>query len=200
MTEAEEYLLIQQLANGNEAAFERLVEKYWNNIYAQSMVYLRSSHEAQDLTQEVFMTIWEKRRLLGPVTNFRSYIFTIARNQIINQVRKKLKAPVAVSIGNYEEQASFSEEFYTRRELSNLIEEGIRLLPRQQQKAYLLSRDEGLSYEEVAEKMQTSKEATKKNIGRALHTLRSFLRANYDTLFLVWWQLMLLSMDTTGIF
>ncbi|GGH61171.1 RNA polymerase sigma-70 factor (ECF subfamily) [Filimonas zeae] len=189
MKEAEEHYILQQLAGGSNEAFNELVERYWNNIYAQALAWLKSPQAAQDVTQDVFTIVWEKRTHLPAVNNFRSYLFIIARNQLATQFRNRLKQEVEADISYYEEPGLQPEAMYAQRQLSAVIEAGIRQLPHQQQRAYLLSRDEGLSYDEVAEKMQTSKEATKKNIGRALNTLRSYLRANYDALFCIVWQL-----------
>lgn len=62
MTASEEKVLLQQIAGGDEKAFAILVEPKWNNIYSQALTYIKSTHCAQDVVQEVFLKIWQKRK------------------------------------------------------------------------------------------------------------------------------------------
>jgi RNA polymerase sigma factor (sigma-70 family) len=79
-----------------------------------------------------------------------------------------------------EEKNYLPEKALSQKNLAALIARAIELLPQQQKKAYLLSRDVGLSHEEIAENMQVSKEAAKKHICRALNFLRTYIRAHSD--------------------
>ncbi|BAV07460.1 RNA polymerase sigma-70 factor, ECF subfamily [Filimonas lacunae] len=180
MTFPDEKILLEQLAQGSEPAFAMLLDKYGNNIYSQALVYVKNTQEAQDIVQEVFMKIWEKRADLTAVTHFRSYLFIVARNHIISALRKKLQVSMATDTLELEDVGYVPDYTCRHRDLSRMVTAAVQMLPQQQQKAYLLSREQGLSHDEVAARMQVTREAAKKNISRALHFVRTFLRSHYD--------------------
>jgi RNA polymerase sigma-70 factor (family 1) len=183
----DEKLLLLQIADGNEKAFAVLVERKWNNIYLQALTYLKSTQAAQDMVQDVFIKIWQNRKKLPDLESFNSFLFIIARNQIISALRKKTLFPLGPDDLEIEEKNYLPDKALSQKNLAALIARGIDLLPQQQKKAYLLSRDQGLSHEEIAATMQVSKEAAKKNICRALNFLRTYLKTHSDiiTLFLI---------------
>lgn len=183
----DEKLLLLQIADGNEKAFAVLVERKWNNIYLQALTYLKSPQAAQDIVQDVFIKIWQNRKKLPELESFDSFLFIIARNQIISVLRKKALFPLGPDDLEIEEKNYLPDKVLSQKNLAALIARGIDLLPQQQKKAYLLSRDQGLSHEEIAATMQVSKEAAKKHICRALNFLRTYLKTHSDitTLFLI---------------
>jgi RNA polymerase sigma-70 factor (ECF subfamily) len=187
----DEKLLLTQIAEGNEKAFAVLVERTWNNIYLQALTYLKSTQAAQDMVQDVFIKIWQNRKKLPDIESFDSFLFIIARNQIISALRKKTLLPLGTDDLEIEEKNYLPDKALSQKDLAALIARGIDLLPQQQKKAYLLSRDQGLSHEEIAATMQVSKEAAKKNICRALNFLRTYLKTHSDiiTLFLIFYVL-----------
>jgi RNA polymerase sigma-70 factor (family 1) len=176
----DEKLLLQQIAEGSEQAFAVLVERKWNNIYMQALTYVKSTHQAQDIVQEVFIKIWQSRKQLPAVERFDSFLFIIARNHIVSELRKKTILPLHDDVLDIEEKNYLPDKALSQKNLAALIARAIELLPQQQKKAYLLSRDVGLSHEEIAENMQVSKEAAKKHICRALNFLRTYIRAHSD--------------------
>jgi RNA polymerase sigma-70 factor (family 1) len=186
----DERLLLLQIADGNENAFAVLVERKWNNIYLQALTYVKVSAQAQDIVQEVFLKIWQNRKKLPAVENFDSYLFIIARNHIISALRKKRHFPLDADDLEIEEKNYRPDRTLAQKNLAALIARAIELLPQQQKKAYLLSRDQDLSHEEIAASMQVSKEAVKKNICRALNFLRHYITTHSDItlLFLILYQ------------
>jgi len=191
----DEKLLLQQIAEGSEKAFAVLVERKWNNIYWQALTYLKSTHAAQDIVQEVFVKIWQTRQKLPQIERFDSFLFIIARNHIISELRKRTDSSLSGEEFDLEDQHSRPDTALMQKNLATLIARGIELLPPQQKRAYELSRDSALSHEQIAEMMQISKEAVKKHICRALNFLRSYIRAHGDittlllTGCLICWQL-----------
>lgn len=185
MHSMDEKLLLQQIADGSEKAFTLLLEQKWNNIYWQALTYVRSSSQAQDIVQDVFLKIWQKRKTLPEVAHFDSFLFIIARNHIISTLRKKTAFPLGYDALEVEEKYYLPDKTLSRKNLAELIARAIDLLPQQQKTAYLLSRDQGLSHEEIARSMQVSKEAAKKNICRALNFLRSYINTHADVTMLL---------------
>jgi RNA polymerase sigma-70 factor (family 1) len=180
MTANEENVLLQQIAAGDEKAFAVLVERKWNNIYSQALTYLKSTHYAQDVVQEVFLKIWQKRKELPKVERFDSFLFIIARNHIVSELRKRINSSLALDNFDFVEENFVPDKTLSQKNLRQVLLKAINLLPQQQRTAYLLSRDEGLSHEEIARQMQLSKETAKKHICRALNFLRTYVRAHSD--------------------
>jgi RNA polymerase sigma-70 factor (family 1) len=173
--------LLHQIAEGDEKAFAVIVSRYWNNIYAQALTYVKSAPHAQDIVQEVFIKIWEKRRTLPQVERFDSFLFIIARNYIISELRKKIVQPLQPDLVDvYKEDGTVPEEILSFKQLREHLETAINLLPQQQKTAFLLSRDEGLSYEAIARQMNLSRETVKKHMCRALNFLRIYVKTHAD--------------------
>lgn len=175
-------LVLQQVAAGDDQAFAKLVKLKWNNIYAQALTYIKSTHHAEDIVQEIFIKIWEKRHSLDEIDNFDSYLFIIARNYIISELRKKIAVPLPGENvpETFEEEARQPDRVLSNKQLNELIAKGIQMLPQQQKQAFKLSRDHGLSHEEIAEHMELSKETVKKHICRALNFLRTYIRTQSE--------------------
>jgi RNA polymerase sigma-70 factor (ECF subfamily) len=176
----DEKLLLLRIAEGNENAFTVLVERKWNNIYLQALTYVKVTAQAQDIVQEVFLKIWQNRKKLPAVENFDSFLFIVARNLIISTLRKKNHFPLNKDDLEIEEKNYLPDKALAHKHLAALIAKAIELLPQQQKRAYLLSRDQELSHEEIAVSMQVSKEAVKKNICRALNFLRTYISTHSD--------------------
>lgn len=180
MTVPDEKLILQQIAEGNEKAFALLVECKWNNIYSQALTYVKSTHLAQDIVQEVFLKIWEKRKELPAVERFDAYLFIIARNHIVSELRKKILLPLSTDFLELEEKAYLPEQLLSGKQLQQLITSAVAQLPAQQKTAWLLSREQGFTHEQIAAAMQLSKEAAKKYVFRALNSLRNYIRTHAD--------------------
>ena len=175
--------LLLQIAKNDEKAFTIIVNGYWNNIFSQALTYLKSKDSAQDIVQNVFLKVWERRSKLPAIDRFDSYLFIIARNQIISELRKKLASPIDNLITeNFKEIASSPDQLLCAKQFQESINRFIDLLPTQQKTAFLLSRNEGLTYEEIAVQMKLSKETVKKHIFRALNFLRTQLKAHVEIL------------------
>lgn len=182
----EERALLQTIAQGDPQAFSVLVSRYWNIIYSQALVYVKSSQAAQDIVQDVFMKIWEKRQALPEIERFDAFLFIIARNHIISGFRKKIALPLPEAIEeNVPEESSYPDDVLACKELQEVIASGIELLPSQQRTAFLLSREEGLTYDAVAIQMGLSRETVKKHIGKALQFLRQYVRAHADITYIL---------------
>lgn len=171
--------LIALLMDGNEAAFEQLFRLHHHRIAAFVYKITGAGPVAEELVQDIFFKLWTNREKLGTVQNFKAYLHTIARNHIYSFLRKQ---------GNDLRKKSQWEMEYTHEPLpaenlhdfKMLLEEAIDQLPEQQQKAYLLSRDEGLPNIGIAKEMGISLETVKKHIVLALRNIRKQVLQNKD--------------------
>ena len=183
-SEYNERTWLVQLANGNEKAFDRLVDRYWNKIYSVALTYIKSPSLAEDLVQDVFLKLWQKRETLAAIESLEDYLFIITRNAVISALRKKgPKFPV----GDYLSASLPANEFLPEqqlqaKQLEQIINQAIALLPPQQQQALRLSREEGRSHDEIASLMALSKNTVKNHIVRALNFVRDYIQSQSDTL------------------
>jgi DNA-directed RNA polymerase specialized sigma24 family protein len=162
----DEATLLLKVANGDEISFRQLFEHYWDNIYGVALAYTKSTVIAEEMVQDVFLKIWLNREKLAMVEKFDGYLFTVARNHIFNELRKKVKEePFIDSLLNYFQETSGSPE---------------KQLPPQQRIIYCLCRQDGLSQDEIATKLQISRHTVKSHMNKALKFIRNFLHLHFE--------------------
>jgi RNA polymerase sigma-70 factor (family 1) len=184
--------LLQRVAAGDEQAFTALVDHYWNKIYTVALVFTKSPDNAKDIVQEVFLRVWAKRTTLTAIQKFDAWLFIVARNEILNALRKK--GPV-LPIGDWlaeqpGEQTASPEETLHLRQLQDLIRKGIDLLPPQQKLIYKMSREQGLSHEEICQELGLARSTVKNTLVKALGFLRTYIQ-EHEKVFLITISLLL---------
>ncbi len=180
--------LMLRVKRGNRAAFAELVEKYRQPV--MNLVYrtLRDETEAEDLAQNVFLQVYKSRSRYKRTAKFSTWLFTIARNLCLNELRRRSRHP-AESLEEtrgehegqpqrqYEDKKNFlPTETLLYGELAQKIEEALAELPENQRTAILLCRQEDLSYEEIAGVLGCSLSATKSLIHRGREVLKQKLK------------------------
>jgi RNA polymerase sigma-70 factor (family 1) len=179
-TEKELLLLISR---DDQTAFTSLLRNYWNKVYTQALIYLKSPHLAQEITQDVFLKIWFARERLIGIQNFPDYLFIISRNEIISALRKKNKQVIAPS-NNLVETLMRPDKQLLCKESYNKILELIGQLPATRKKVFILSRLEDKTYEEIGTELGISRNGVKDHIVKALNYLRTHFEF-HEELFLV---------------
>ncbi|MBV7533729.1 RNA polymerase sigma factor [Chitinophaga sp. sic0106] len=172
--------LCELLAQGNESAYEELYSRYWKKVYKIALTYLKQSHEAEDLVQNVFIKLWLKRNALAGISSFDAWLRVVARNEVISYMRKQELPTVAIEAG-WELRADESHtphKLTVSRESTTLINNAIEQLPPQRRQVFKLSREEGLTYDQIASRTGIVRETVKKHIVRALVSIRQYLDTN----------------------
>jgi RNA polymerase sigma-70 factor (ECF subfamily) len=145
---------------------------HWNRIYSHALAFLKSSICAQEITQDIFLHIWNKRDKLSNIENFNNYFFILGRNRIISAMRKKLTKPfVEVSLNQVEEIYYPDRQLETKQTWEFLVK-GIEELPPTRKIVFKMSRLEGLSYKKIASQLHISKNTLKDNLSLLLTQLR----------------------------
>jgi RNA polymerase sigma-70 factor (family 1) len=178
--------LLLQIALGNEAAFAHLVNHYWQKVFSICLTYVKLPETAEDISQEIFLKIWHKRESLSTIDSFDNYIFIITRNTVVSTLRKtsfqkNVQAEIADTIAASQMSA---EDMLVSKKLSELLANAVTCLPPQQQKIWQLSRDGGLSHEDIAREMGISKNTVKVHLVRAINFIRTYL-SQYLSLFIL---------------
>ncbi|MBX2921508.1 MAG: sigma-70 family RNA polymerase sigma factor [Chitinophagaceae bacterium] len=186
--------LLLQVANGDQEAYKKIFIYYWSQIFSTALLFTKSRELAQDLTQDIFAHIWIKRERLAEVENFEGFLFITSRNLIVDKLRKKVFTTQneAHLCKYFEEENQLSPYFQIElKEMTEIIHQGISVLPERQRVAFYLSRFKGLRHKEIAAKMGISQESVKSHIVRAIGNLRKYLADHSNALpfFICWFFL-----------
>ena len=183
----EEQKQINKLKRGDITAYNSLFEAYHKKIFNFSYSILHSFGVAEDITQEVFIAIWQNRQSINSNTSFSSYIFTIAKNKMNDYFRKKVnQAAYMEYVVNQKENFQFiTEQEIDFRELKSILDSIIDQLPPKRKEIFLLNRFQGLTYKEIAEKLQISENTVDTQMRKALEFLRNEYKDAYLLLYLL---------------
>jgi RNA polymerase sigma-70 factor (ECF subfamily) len=181
---SEDKKLIEHLKKGDLHAFDALYRKYSNKLLFFTLGYLNINEDAEDLVQEVFLTIWRKHKKLNENHSFKSYLFTITYNSIKKYYRKKgiEKKHLNQFLENADEAINpiLSEIEY--KELTLKVNEIVQTFPERRKEIFKLSREAHLSNQEIADKLNITKKTVENHLTTSLKTLREQLGA---TLFFI---------------
>lgn len=179
--------ILQKIADGDESAFRMLFDEHWQNIYGVAYMLTKSAPMAEDMVQEIFMKLWIKREQLPEIENFRNYLFIVARNHIFNELKKR-SADILFTNHLFEyfhDAKETPEKKLIEKEAEQIIGEIIERLPQQQKMIYRLSREEGLSRNEMAERLGIAPNTVRNHLTRALEMIRHELQREVNS-FLLW--------------
>ena len=166
---------LRRLKEDDERAFDALFRHYSALVYRFAFGYLKSRAAAEEIVQECFIKIWEKRTELRDDVPLKGYLFTTAHHAILNELRRdqhqlRLAGQVAAS-----GPASVANEA-EYQEMEALYLAALEKLPPRQREAFMLSRQQGLSYSEIADRQGVSIKTVEAHIVQALKTLRTYFR------------------------
>lgn len=167
------------LRKGDHAAYARIFHRYKEMLYRHAFNLLGDLDEAEDIVQEVFLVLWQKRETLEPVSSLQAYLYKATRNRIFNLMsHRKVAARYQQSISRFWEQGRYiTDEQLREKELTKIIEQEIRALPPGMQRVFRLSREEGLSHQEIGTRLDISPKTAKLQVAKALRILK--LRIGY---------------------
>jgi len=169
---------IQSLKKGDLRAFNELFDRYGKRLYHFSMGYLKSTADAEEIVQEVFLKIWNNREELSVQKSFESYLFTIAKNGILNTIRKSKSEQVYLNyIKIHPEKNVLLDDELNFNELEKAYKEAVEQLSPRRKEIFLLSREQSLSNAEIAEKMNISVKTVENQMTLALSEIRKDLRS-----------------------
>lgn len=170
--------LITLLKQGDALAFDELFEQYGKKLYGFALSYLKTENEAEELVQEVFVRLWENRKSLKPDQTFRSYLFTIALNQIRKYFRKKA---IAIRHLSQLDQTDFDYDNQTEEKIDyastlSRIEQVIEQLPSRKKLIFKKSRIDGKTSKEIAEELNITAGTVDNQVSEAMKIIRETLK------------------------
>ena len=171
----DESLLVRNLSKGNLLAFNTLYKEYSNRLYRFAFGYLKSEAEAEELVQEVFTIIWEKRADLKEELSFKSFLFTIAFNIIRKHFRTKAYLSEYFKTGISDDLDMQTSQKITYDSLYQYITELVNQLPLRRKEIFMKSRFEGHSIKEIADELKISHKTVENQLTDALKFIRTNL-------------------------
>lgn len=174
------------IAEGDESAFRSVFELYRGRVYGVAFKMLKSEQEAEEIVQDVFLAIWVGRDKLADVSDPEAYLFTIAYNTVYAYLKKTSRREELINklISRISEIQNSTEETVAHRETQGLINDAVQKLPPQQRIIFQMSKQNDLSYDEIADRMHLSKNTVRNHLAEAVKTVRIFLKKS--ALMFVW--------------
>jgi RNA polymerase sigma-70 factor (family 1) len=169
--------LLRQISQGDRAIFKTLYTTYFNDVQRYISLFEPSGNSLDELTQDVFVRIWEKRNYLEKVDSFKGYLFMVTRNVVFNYLRglkvqqkvKELSEVEGVGRNELEDQLLFKQYY-------RIALEAMEKLPPGRRKVLKMSVDDGLTLDEIAVELQISRAGVKKQLYAATSFVRQYLQ------------------------
>lgn len=162
------------IATGNVQALEQLFKAHYRPLCGFALGYVKDGDQAEDIVQELFVRIWQDRESLSITTSVKSYLFAAVRNRCLNALAvKKRMRPLDEEMDDTPVDEGRGEDELTER--AARVQAVIEALPTERRKIFRLSRNEGLKYQEIAERLAISVKTVENQMGKALKTLREEL-------------------------
>lgn len=165
---------IEALKQGDMAAFESLYQVFEQKLYTFVLHLTRQKEDAEEIVQEVFLKVWERRHSLDPDQNFDGYLFSIAKNMVYNKTRRRVYefAFTQYLAATGANTGCFTEETVAYQDLVKLLEEIYATLPPVRRQVFVMSRVEGKSNSEIAELLNTSNSNIENHLNKALKSIK----------------------------
>jgi RNA polymerase sigma-70 factor, ECF subfamily len=170
--------LVKLLKRGDMAAFDAIYYKYSHKLHLFVLRYLKQEEDAEGIVQEVFIKIWESRKKIDTYQSFEGFIFTIAYNATISLLRKRMSETKSREYLKSLQQPDIPETAIDElqyKELNHKVQKLLKELTPRQREIYQLSREEGLSHKEIAEKLDLSESTVNNHLVTILKYLKSHL-------------------------
>jgi RNA polymerase sigma-70 factor (ECF subfamily) len=171
--------LLVRVRKGDVLAFDQMYHLYSHKLYSFVNRILKDEADTEDIVQEVFIKIWELRDKLDDSKMLNSLIFTIAYNNSISLIRKRINGSRYIEYLKNNSVSQFPDNSFSKveiNELNNHVEKLIQNLPDRQKRVYLSHRERGLTYPEIAKEMGISKNTVENHMVKTLKYLRKNLK------------------------
>lgn len=169
--------LVLRLIDGDEDAFCELYAAYKNRLLYFAMKFVKSREFAEDIFQDAFTVVWQSRRFINPDASFSSYLYTIVRNRILNQIRDmanedKLKEHI---LSHAVDSVNETNNKILFDDLKDVLSRALEQLTPRQREVFNMSRDLQMSHKEIAEALGVSVNTVQEHISVSLKVIRAYL-------------------------
>lgn len=170
------YETLDAMRKGNHDAYREVYLHYVDSVLEFLKALTKSEDDAEEIAQEVFISLWEKRAKIDPHKNIRGYIYTYARNAVLNYFRrKKVEDKYLYFTENEARQYETSDDIMIARETELLIKIAVERMPSRRKAVFQMSRFDGLSNDDIATKLNISKNTVENHLTSAIRDIRRLL-------------------------
>lgn len=167
--------LLAQLRDGDSYAFDVLYQKYWDKVYGEAFKRLQNVDKAKDITQEVFVSLWAKRKE-NFIDNLPAYLFVSVRNNVFKlQKKASLFSPIEDLLDDLYASPQKADAKILEHEFFKALAAFIEALTPAQQQIFKMHYQEELSTKEIAERLQISRKTVQNQLGKAVIRLRTMM-------------------------
>ncbi len=189
MNDIKDTQLMQKFSDGDDTAFTELMERNFQRVVRIIQRFIIHTQDAEDLAQEVFLRIYNARNRYVPTAQFDTWLYHIITNLCLNHIRdskRRHAQPLSYNDsdmnlpqgGIYDKKEDSPSRILAKQEICEKVKSALLALPPNQRLAVILSKYEGLSYQEISQVMEISLEATKSLLNRAKVNLKELLTKN----------------------
>ncbi|MFC5410447.1 RNA polymerase sigma-70 factor [Larkinella bovis] len=173
-----EKTLLRQLRNADPTAFRRVYDRYVQRVYHFSLSFLKSPETAQQMVRDVFTYLWERRSTLDEDTPLNVYLFTMTYRLMLTTFRERhsLCQPQEILQRLTTQSGTDTEEEVLYQELELIYQQAVAQLPPRRREIYLLSRHEGYTSQQIADRMNLSIQTIDDHLDRAYDTLGAYFQ------------------------
>ncbi len=175
MVDKEDTILLRKLAAGDEGAFRVIYDKYHKGLYRLALRYLRHRPRAEDAVHDVFVNLWGNKKNLEPSGSLRGYLFTAAKNHVLNLISRRKRALKRDIQRAYQKKIDRHppENVIDLSEYRTACREALRQLPERRREVFVLRAEEGLTSREVADYLGISIHTVKSQYWKATEAIRA---------------------------
>jgi RNA polymerase sigma-70 factor (family 1) len=169
--------VIEQFGSVNIEAFERVFHAYYKALVNYAKPILKDADDAEDIVQQVFIAVWEKRSTTDIHTSLRALLYKSVHNACLNKLKQQqVRSGYAKEVIQLHREQGTTEDHLQQKELQKKIEDALEQLPEQCAKIFKMSRFEHLKYQEIADKLSLSVKTVENQMGKALKIMREQLK------------------------
>jgi RNA polymerase sigma-70 factor (ECF subfamily) len=175
--ELSETSLIASLKNGDELLFEKVFKTHFNSLFNYACTILKNETAAEEVVQQVFFKIWEKREILPEEVMLKAYLYRAVHNESLNNIkRQKVRTNYQMhAVSSAGQSIDNTADKVSMTELQHQLHKAVNELPEQCRTIFQMSRFEDMKYKEIADELNISPKTVENQMGKALKILRSKL-------------------------
>jgi RNA polymerase sigma-70 factor (ECF subfamily) len=166
---------IPHIQQGDKETFEKMFHEYYHGLCQFANRFLGDVDESEEVVQDTFVKLWQSRDQLTINHSLKSYLYQSVRNKCLNNLKHGAVVREHQAYSKIHSSSEIHQDTMITTELENRIKESVNLLPPERKRVFLMSREEGLSYKEIALTLNISIKTVENQMGRALKFLREEL-------------------------